>query len=137
MSYIKDDVKLCNVVMPSAHNAGSFKMKPIACCQDGDLAQQFEYGIRHFCVRIDTDKNGRIVFCHGITKGLPFEPEMEKFRKIMDEHPSEFFILDIREHRTSMFSASKRFTPLLTLPLFSTVHRVFPMKFSETASLRE
>ena len=31
MSYIKDDVKLCNVVMPSAHNAGSFKMKPIAC----------------------------------------------------------------------------------------------------------
>ena len=84
MSYIKDDVKLCNVVMPSAHNAGSFKMKPIACCQDGDLTQQFNYGIRHFCVRIDTDKNGQIVFCHGITKGLPFEPEMEKFRKVID-----------------------------------------------------
>ena len=99
MSYIKDDVKLCNVVMPSAHNAGSFKMKPIACCQDGDLTQQFNYGIRHFCVRIDTDKNGQIVFCHGITKGFPFEPEMEKFRKVIDEHPSEFFILDIREYQ--------------------------------------
>lgn len=103
MSYIKDDVKLRDVVMPSAHNAGSFKMKPIACCQDGDLSQQFEYGVRHFCVRIDTDKNGQIVFCHGMLKGQPFEPEMMKLRKVMDENPSEFIILDIREYQPQKF----------------------------------
>lgn len=99
MSYIKDDVKLCNLVMPSAHNAGSFGMRPIACCQDGDLKEQFEYGIRHYCVRLDTNKKtGEIILCHGITKGVPLEGELIKLKQMMDEHPTEFFILDIREY---------------------------------------
>ncbi|MBQ7548719.1 MAG: hypothetical protein IJT03_03340 [Clostridia bacterium] len=99
MSYIKDDVKLCSLVIPSTHNAGSFGMKPIACCQDGDLREQFEYGIRHYCIRIDTDKRtGEILLCHGLTKGSKLEPELIKLREMMDEHPGEFFILDIREY---------------------------------------
>lgn len=107
MSYIKDDVRLCSVVMPSAHNAGSFKIGPTGCCQDGDLAQQFEYGIRHFCVRLDTNKKGEIIFCHGITKGMPCEAELMKLRKVMDENPSEFFILDIREYQPQNFGPIK------------------------------
>lgn len=103
MSYIKDTVKFKDIVMPSAHNAGSYKMKKIACCQDGDLAEQFNYGIRHFCLRLDTDKTGQIVFCHGMLKGELFEPELMKLRKAMDENPSEFFILDLREYQPQKF----------------------------------
>lgn len=103
MSYIKDDIKICSVVMPSAHNAGSFGMNAMACCQDGNLKEQFEFGVRHYCLRLTTDKQGNIILCHGITKGLPFEPELIELRKAMDEHPTEFFILDIREYQPQKF----------------------------------
>ncbi|MDD6276714.1 MAG: hypothetical protein PUB20_07825 [Clostridia bacterium] len=104
MKYIKDDVKLCELVMPGAHNSGSYGMKGIACCQDGTLKEQFEYGIRHFCVRLDTDrKTGKIVFCHGITKGDSLENGMLELRQAMNEHPTEFFILDIREYYPQKF----------------------------------
>ena len=67
MSYIKDDVKLCDVVMPGSHNTGSYGMAWTGCCQDGDIYDQFCYGVRHYCMRLDT-KNGVIVQCHGVTK---------------------------------------------------------------------
>ncbi len=104
MSYIKDDVKFTSVVMPSSHNAGSYGMPKMACCQDDDLKVQFEYGIRHYCLRLNTDKKtGKLVLCHGITKGYEFEGEMKKLREAMDEHPTEFFILDIREYYPQKF----------------------------------
>ena len=31
MKYIKDDVKLTEVVMPGTHNAGSYGMLPVGC----------------------------------------------------------------------------------------------------------
>lgn len=100
MSYIKDEVKLKETVMPGAHNAGSFGMMPMACCQDGNLKEQFEYGIRHYCLRMCTDKKtGRPVFCHGLTRGRPVEGEIAKLAQAMNEHPTEFFILDIREYQ--------------------------------------
>lgn len=104
MSYIKDGVRFTGVVMPSAHNAGSYGMPKMACCQDDDLKVQFEYGIRHYCLRLDTDKKtGKIVICHGITKGCPLEGELLKLRQAMDEHPTEFFIIDIREYYPQKF----------------------------------
>lgn len=100
MSYIKDDVKLKNLIIPSAHNAGSYGMKDTACCQDGNLKEQFEHGIRHYCLRMKDDKKtGKIVLCHGLSKGHPLDEVLPKLREAMDENPTEFFILDIREYQ--------------------------------------
>lgn len=98
MSYIDDNAKITKLVIPGAHNAGSYGMNAMACCQDDDFYTQFRYGIRHFCVRLDTAKDGTIVLAHGISKGVSFESVLYQFRKMLEANDSEFFIFDIREY---------------------------------------
>jgi len=99
MSLLKDDVKLVDVVMPGSHNSGCRKMMSLANCQDGSLAEQFRYGVRQFCIRIDTNRlTKKIVYGHSAIKGLPIEPDLSELRRVMDENPSEFLILDFRKY---------------------------------------
>ena len=98
MSYIKDDVKINKLVIPGVHNAGSYGMNKMACCQDDDFYTQFRYGIRHFCIRLDTARDGTIVLAHGVSKGVSFESVLYQFKKMLDANDSEFFIFDIREY---------------------------------------
>lgn len=81
MSYIKDDVKLTSLVIPGAHNAGSYGMSKMAECQKDNLFVQFEHGIRQFCLRLNTDRKGNIVLAHGITKGDLFENALKDIKK--------------------------------------------------------
>ena len=103
MSYIKDDVKLTQLVIPGSHNAGSYKMPPLACCQDDTLLTQIIYGVRQFCLRLNTDKNGNIVIAHGVTNGDRLENALSDIRKAMDSFPTEIFLLDIREYYPQKF----------------------------------
>ncbi len=103
MSYIKDDVKITQLVIPGSHNAGSYGMRPMACCQNDNLLTQIIYGVRQFCLRLNTDKNGNIVLAHGITKGDKFENALKDIRTAMDNYPSEIFLLDIREYYPQKF----------------------------------
>lgn len=100
MSYIKDDVKITKLVMPGAHNAGSSGMARMGCCQGGDMYEQFACGVRHFCIRLDTDKKGHLILKHGRIKGMRFEMELANIRRMLEENDSEFFIYDIREYYT-------------------------------------
>lgn len=97
MEYIKDDVKLRDIVIPGSHNTGSYGMNPTACCQDGNLFEQFKYGVRYYCMRLDT-KKGEIVQCHGIMKGEPLVDSLIQFQKMLNENDSEFLIIDLREY---------------------------------------
>lgn len=98
MSYISDDVKITKLVIPGAHNAGSYGMNNMACCQDDDFYTQFKFGIRHFCIRLDTKKDGTIVLSHGVSKGVEFEAVLYQLRKMLKKNDSEFFIIDLREY---------------------------------------
>ncbi len=98
MEYIKDEIPLTDVVIPSAHNAGSYGMGKPACCQDGDFYKQFCYGVRHYCIRLDTDRRGVIRQAHGMFKGARFEDSLCDLQKALAENESEFFIFDIREY---------------------------------------
>lgn len=103
MSYLKDDVKLIDVVMPSAHNACSYELNVTGKCQNGNLYEQFSHGVRHYCIRLNTDKKGNIVVCHGISKGGPFVNDLKSMKKMLEENDSEFFIFDIREYYDQKF----------------------------------
>ena len=70
----------------------------MSCCQDGSLVEQMEYGVRHFCIRLDTDRKGNIVCCHGISKGKTLSEALKGVREFMETHPSEVLLLDIREY---------------------------------------
>ena len=97
MKYIKDDVKLVDLIMPSAHNAGSYGLPLIACCQDGTIYEQFMYGVRHFCVRIDTNRKGEPHSCHSISMGVKLEEIMQDYKRVLEES-DDFFIIDLREY---------------------------------------
>lgn len=103
MSYIKDDVKLTSLVIPGAHNAGSYGMGKMARCQNDNLFVQFEHGIRQYCLRLNTDRKGNIVLAHGITKGDLFENALKDIKKALDMYPSEFILLDVREYYPQKF----------------------------------
>lgn len=107
VSYIKDEAKINKIVIPGAHNAGSYGMNALARCQDDDFYTQFKYGIRHFCIRLDTNKKGEIVLAHGVTKGALFEDALYQFRKMLNANDSEFFIFDIREYYPQQFGPVK------------------------------
>lgn len=97
MSYLSDSAPLTRIVMPGAHNAGSYGMRRTACCQDGSLYEQIVSGVRHFCLRLDTTRSG-IVLSHGISKGDLFANALRDFQRGMQACPTEFFILDLREY---------------------------------------
>ena len=103
MSFIKDDVKITNLVIPGAHNAGSYGMNKTACCQHDGLLTQFIYGIRQFCLRLNTDKNGNIVLAHGISKGDLLENALKDIQLALEASPSEILLLDLREYYPQKF----------------------------------
>ncbi len=103
MSFIDDNAKITKIAIPGAHNAGSYGMNKMACCQDDDFYTQFKFGIRHFCIRLDTNKDGTLVLCHGISKGAPFEEALYQIKKMLNKNNSEFFILDLRQYYPQKF----------------------------------
>ncbi len=103
MSFIKDDVKLTQLVIPGAHNAGSYTMKGIAECQRHNLLTQFNYGMRQFCLRLSTDTKGNIRLAHGVTKGDFFENALKHLRIALESSPTEILLLDIREYYPQKF----------------------------------
>lgn len=103
MSYIKDDVKLTSLVIPGAHNAGSYGMSKMAECQKDNLFVQFEHGIRQFCLRLNTDRKGNIVLAHGITKGDLFENALKDIKKALEMYLDEFILFDVREYYPQKF----------------------------------
>ena len=103
MSFIKNDVNLTRLVIPGAHNAGSYGMSAMAECQKDNLFVQFEHGIRQYCLRLNTNRKGEIVLAHGITKGDLFENALKDIKKALDMYPDEFILLDIREYYPQKF----------------------------------
>ncbi len=95
MSFIKDEALITKTVMPGTHNSGTKGMSFLACCQDGSIYEQFLYGVRYFDVRIGIRKNGKVIFRHGIAHGMPLEEGFKDFRRIIEEFPEEFMIINI------------------------------------------
>lgn len=117
MSFIKDEVKITEIVIPGAHNAGSYGMKKMAECQKDNLYTQFKYGMRQFCLRLSEGKNGEIFLAHGITKGDLFENALKDIQRILEEYPTEVLLLDIREYQPQKFGP-------VTLKYKADVHKV-------------
>ncbi|MCR5206970.1 MAG: hypothetical protein K6C14_00650 [Eubacterium sp.] len=102
MEYIKDEVKITSLVIPGAHNAGSYGMSFMAECQKDTLLTQFNYGIRHYCLRLNTDRRGNIVIAHGISKGDLFDNVLSDIRQMLI-NSNEILLLDIQEYYDQKF----------------------------------
>lgn len=98
MSYLKDEARLVETVLPGAHNACTAGANGMARCQNDGVGDQLRAGIRHFCIRLDTDRKGTLYAVHGVTKCRPLAETLQEIGDFVDTHPSEFFILDIQEY---------------------------------------
>ena len=94
MSYIKDDVKITDIVIPASHNSGTRGMMFTACCQDGTLYEQFCYGVREFGLFYKSTKFKGVRLAHGPMCGEPLEEAFKSFAKIIENCGDEFFIID-------------------------------------------
>ena len=96
MTYIKDDAKITKIAMPGSHNTGTMKMFRFACCQNGTLYEQFQYGVRFFDIRLRADKKG-VRIAHGLLKGRPADEVFAEIRKILDTS-EEFLIISVQTY---------------------------------------
>lgn len=97
MQYCDDNVRIIDLIIPSAHGCESYSFKESKRCQDGDFYDQFRYGARYFKLMLDTDEKGNIVLCKGLTKGEKLEEVLKDFAKIIMTS-EEFFIIEIGVH---------------------------------------
>lgn len=107
MSFIKDEAKITEIVIPGAHNAGSYGMRKMAECQKDNLYTQARFGMRQFCLRLSEGKDGKIYLAHGVNKGDLFENALKDIQKVLKEFPTEILLLDIREYQPQKFGPIK------------------------------
>ncbi|MBR4800839.1 MAG: phosphatidylinositol-specific phospholipase C domain-containing protein [Clostridia bacterium] len=98
MKYLKDDVLVKNTVIPGSHDAGSKGMMWAAETQNRTIAEQLACGSRYLDLRVWKSGNEYYIF-HAIIKGEKFIPIVEDINKFLDEHPTEFLILDMQKFK--------------------------------------
>ncbi len=98
MSYIKDDVKIKNVVIPGSHDAGTYGMNWMAETQNRELAEQLASGSRYLDLRVWKKGDKYFVF-HGPIKGCDFLPIVDEINAFLDSHPTEFLVLDMQKFK--------------------------------------
>lgn len=119
MSAICDEAPITKIAIPASHNSCTKGMGFLACCQDGSLYEQFKYGVRQFGVLYQGMKNGKLRLAHGIILGEPLETALADIRKIIDECPGEFLIIDLRKYSDDKYGP------------FQFKHEAYPEKVDE------
>lgn len=102
MSYIKDEAKLTNVVMPGSHNSATMGMNKFARCQNGSLYAQAMHGVRMFDLRFKATKKGELIAAHGLMNGMPAEQVFENLKRLLDS-TNEFFVISIQTYMNQGF----------------------------------
>ncbi|RBL68578.1 phospholipase [Pseudomonas sp. MWU13-2625] len=108
-----DALTLGEVLWPGAHNAGldydfSYPayLQPAKnwfVCQDGPFIQQLSEGVRAFDLRLHSDEHWlgikKFHTFHGLKlfRGRSLSELIKSLEVFLDEHPSEFVVLDIHE----------------------------------------
>lgn len=98
MSYIKDDVKITDIVIPASHNSGTRGMAFTACCQDGSIYEQFCYGVREFGFFYKATRFRGVRLAHGLMCGEPLEEGFKSLAQVIENCGDEFFIVDMRPY---------------------------------------
>ncbi|MBQ9276373.1 MAG: phosphatidylinositol-specific phospholipase C domain-containing protein [Clostridia bacterium] len=98
MSYIRDDVKIKNVVIPGSHDAATKDMNWMAETQNRTIGEQLACGSRYLDLRVWEKGDSYYVF-HGPIKGCDFLPIVDEIKAFLDAHPTEFLVLDMQKFK--------------------------------------
>lgn len=105
MSYIKDDVKIGDIVMPGSHDAGTKGANTVWQTQKSDMAEQLASGVRYFDTRVAYNSTKKAnMFIHADSNnpklpmafGLDFEKALNDIKSFIGLNPDEVIILDFQ-----------------------------------------
>ncbi len=111
-SYINDDVKFLEVVMPGSHDSGTNGLGDLYRTQNSGYYDQLSAGVRYFDVRV-AEYNGTVRSVHADSgellipssaNGVPFQDILNDINRFIKENPSEVIILDF-QHIWNDFSS--------------------------------
>lgn len=97
MTALSDDLYLYELSIPGTHDSGTgeFVGAGTSKCQNYNIMQQLNDGIRYFDIRVDEEMDIR----HGITDcGIDFDDVWNDFTLFLKEHPGETIIMQLNSH---------------------------------------
>lgn len=95
MNYIEDDARICDVVIPGAHDAATVGMIWYSCTQDKTVGEELASGARYLDIRI-TFKDNEYKAYHGPATGISYEEILDDVVSFLEQNPSETVILDFQ-----------------------------------------
>jgi 1-phosphatidylinositol phosphodiesterase len=100
MSKVKDGTNITKMAIPGTHDSGAYSawVPPLTRAQDHSIAQQLNIGVRALDVRVGQTNFFNYKVFHGpIDQGITVESVFEDIDKFLDENPSEFVILMLKQ----------------------------------------
>ncbi len=97
MTALSDDLYLYELSIPGTHDSGTgeFVSAGMSKCQNYNIMQQLNDGIRYFDIRVDEEMDIR----HGITDcDIDFKDVWNDFTLFLKEHPGETIIMQLNSH---------------------------------------
>ncbi len=98
MGDIRDDVPLCEVVIPGSHDAGTYCTNYLARTQGYSVKTQLEMGARYFDLRVNKTENGYYMF-HAMFNGEKFSDVLDAICDFIKANPTETLILDFQHFK--------------------------------------
>ena len=96
MGELPDDLRVCEIVMPGSHDAGTNGMIWPGETQNTAVKEQMLFGARYFDLRVHRLDDGKLVIYHDILDGTDFLPILGDIRAFLEEHPTETLLLDFQ-----------------------------------------
>jgi len=138
MSNLPDDKKIILTNIPASHDSTAYNMNyfgsVFAKCQDLDILEQLNIGVRKFDIRVTEGQSNNfvccglkqlevenfldLICCHGICncyyddngteKALPYKKVLSTFKTFLEENPSETIIVATDSGRGNKFNNLRR-----------------------------
>jgi len=98
MSYIKDDTKVSDIVIPGSHDSGTYHMSWLGGTQYCTIKEQLDSGVRYFDLRVNKTNDDYLIY-HDIINGEKFLPILSDIKDFITLNTSETLILDFQHFK--------------------------------------
>ncbi|WP_329904722.1 phosphatidylinositol-specific phospholipase C domain-containing protein [Porphyromonas pogonae] len=115
MQLLDDGKTICNLALPSAHDAGASKSGGFMyLTQNSSLKEQLESGVRGFDIRLRAYANKELAIYHGTANQYTdFKRDvLDMMTEYLDTHPTEFILLHVKREGNPT-SGSKDYNELM------------------------
>lgn len=99
MADLDDGNAINELYIPGTHDSGALHsfLGISGKCQSYDIGEQLHFGVRLFDIRLQLRDNNLAVVHSFVDQKLSFEAVLDEIKSFLEENPSEFIIISIKE----------------------------------------